>query len=278
MAIAARATSYDEAQKLCQAITERAASPLVLAAQALSPVKQRFFHAFYASMRLIDDRVDERDSTSVAAVARDLRAWRAWLTRGQTDGFTSPAAQAVAQELDRALQLCDLGPAPWLALLDAMAMDLASQPIADWPAFDRYAEGASVAPTHVFLYLLTAGEGGGRLKHNVDLQSFARPLGQFCYLAHILRDLVKDAAAGPQLLTVPLAIAGPFTRREALARALLDGDARCAGVRDAIAARARSLEPACHVAIGQLTQIEGAPNPGAVVAEIFHHYRRILPA
>ena len=78
----------------------------------------------------------------------------------------------------------------------------------DWDEFLAYAEGATVAPATIFIYLLGAEPAADgftwALPHPPE--HYARDLGIFCYLVHILRDLAKDAARSERLITVPDAL------------------------------------------------------------------------
>ncbi len=87
----------------------------------------------------------------------------------------------------------------WNNFFDAMKRDVERARFATYPEFLQYAEGASVAPTTIYLFLLSAQrQDNGRYRPPPDfsLVRCGRALGRFAYLGHILRDLPDDLAAG----------------------------------------------------------------------------------
>jgi len=178
------------------------------------------FCAFYAVMRLVDDRVDEvvveagPGSPERAVVEKELDAWSeavraAYLGRTATGGRDGPSSrELMAAFLDARRQF----PVPlglWESFFSAMRRDLAVDGFETFDDFLNYTEGASVAPTTIYLFLLCAqpderaavsGSGGGpfRLPTGVDVAPCGRELGRFAYLVHVLRDLPRDLGTGEE--------------------------------------------------------------------------------
>lgn len=223
--------------KICQKVTREGGSNLSLISKGLSKPRQNLFAPCYASMRLVDDMVDER-FLSLNDVDRKgekdsyldrLSAWEE-MSVNATEGiyehsrynFKLPenVAGAVFRGLSQTLGRSDLGSEPWTTMATAMRRDVEEKPILTWHDFEEYGWGATVSPTAVFLYILTCKYDGkadlytGR--NGCDLMTQARSIGLFCYLVHIARDLVKDAQKNKQLLTVPQEILKETSRSDSL--------------------------------------------------------------
>jgi phytoene/squalene synthetase len=209
-------------QQDCFAVCERVASVgrnnLWQAARRLSdPARYRFFLATYASMRVIDDQVDDGFLALPPGERRRrreefLRRIEGWWSRvsAAAAGTFVPdgdaAESAVLLALQEVMRGADLGTWPWRLLADSLGRDVAEEPVRTWEEFYDYCEGATVAPAAVFLFLLGWREGAdGRATFGPQdaLREAARPMGRFCYLVHILRDLRLDAGRADQLLSVP---------------------------------------------------------------------------
>lgn len=206
---------------LAAEVTRRSASNLWFVGRALEARKRRLFQAAYATMRVIDDFVDDgflalpppqRVREREGALAR-LEGWIRSAEAAIRGGHVNPddLPDAEARELMRALAesagSSDLPPDPWHRLGEAMAFDIREGRLRSWEDFLTYCEGATVAPASVFLYVLQAkpdGESGLQARIGpAALADQARDMAIFCYLVHILRDFRRDAARGGQLLTVP---------------------------------------------------------------------------
>ena len=203
---------------LCERIASVGRNNLWQAARRLSdPERYRFFLATYASMRWIDDQVDDGflalpPGERAARRGEFLDLIERWWERvaDAAAGRFAPRPEIPAAEVYVALQEvlrgAQLGPWPWRLLADSLRQDVAEEPVLTWEAFFAYCEGATVAPAAVFLFLLGWEKGAdGRLTFASEetLQRAARRMGRFCYLVHILRDLPLDAARADQLLSVP---------------------------------------------------------------------------
>lgn len=247
-------------QQLAACITRDSASNLWFVGQALMPRKRRLFEAAYASMRIIDDFVDDDFLTAgpdERAARRDsaqryIDLWRdaavgSIADRAAVDGLSARDTQVMAA-LRQAARSTDLPDFPWHRLAEAMAFDVAEGTLETWDDFARYCDGATVAPAIVFLYVLQAhpedGEGLRAGLSATALTDQARDMAVFCYLVHIMRDFAKDAARGGQLVTIPeVCFAEHGTNREALSTAperatALLGDLSARAERRRVAARA----------------------------------------
>ncbi len=178
--------------------------------------RERFqaFCGLYALMRVIDDRVDA--ITDRTALPDGERAQEHGVVDAWASAFVSAVCGAEVSRQD--LLACESADAPLLLDAAALSMHLFPVPLALWQNFFRamhadldqarfatyaefldYTEGASVAPTTIYLYLLAAqrqgDDGPYLLPEDFDLIECGRHLGTFAYLAHILRDLAEDLAA-----------------------------------------------------------------------------------
>lgn len=216
----------------CAAIAERNDSTLFHATRLLPRFRQDLFAGAYAAMRVIDDAVDEdflvrpeQDRhAGRAAMAATVEAWRRQTAEGAIDG---PLSSSVALGFQATVGCSDLGPEPWNGLAAAMTEDVAEADMPDWEAFDRYADGATVAPATVFIYLLACRFSDGHYRCDLPERPryYASDLAVFCYLVHILRDLAKDAGSRGRLVTIPRTVLAGFgLDRDTLADALATGD------------------------------------------------------
>lgn len=176
------------------------------------PARYRSFCAQYAIMRVVDDRIDAlpaRVSLTPPEVAAEhdvVEAWRSAVEavyEGQNlcDEVLCRTSYAQARELLTALRSAlHLFPVPrmlWYNFFDAMARDVEQPRFRTYTEFLAYAEGATAAPTTIYLYLLASyrrapGDRAYLLPTGFDLLSCGRALGLFAYLTHILRDLPDD--------------------------------------------------------------------------------------
>ncbi|WP_193180727.1 squalene/phytoene synthase family protein [Nisaea sediminum] len=194
----------------CREIAGRANANLLHAARLLPVPRQEFFFASYAAMRLIDDAVDddflmrpapERDAARGQMLA-EIDAWEAQCLGRAEQG---PLPEQVQRAMRDTVLASDLGDMPWAGLAAAMRRDVEERDMKDWEDFLSYAEGATVAPATVFIYLLAAdpGQTAFRCRLPEAPVTYAADLGIFCYLVHILRDLAKDAERSDRLVTIP---------------------------------------------------------------------------
>jgi presqualene diphosphate synthase len=241
-------------------IARASKSPMERAAAALDADRYNIFCATYASMRVIDDYVDD-DFLAQDADAREAarpealgvtQAWRAGAVAALADGV-APAPTAQFVETTTALaathRIAALDPTPWNRLAVAMARDINEAPMPDWPDFLAYAEGATAAPAAVFVETLALRKmGDGRLWTTLDKPAAEtiRNSAVLLYLVHIMRDLAEDAAKGAELLTLPDTLFERFgTSRAAFAADAAKDSALVDRVRKGVAQYAEQfLEPA----------------------------------
>ncbi|MEZ5825679.1 MAG: squalene/phytoene synthase family protein [Geminicoccaceae bacterium] len=194
-------------------------------AQGFTPARQDLFLATYMAMRVIDDHVDrspEENRGQDNPVLAEIDRWRE-AVRMAADGRTTstdmtahPSSDPSLEEdilslLAATLPHAGLGDRPWDALAEAMRFDARGLELQSFADFLAYAEGATVAPTYIFVWLLACDEHAGRLSAraaNDRLWELARPMATSCYIAHIMRDLVEDAREGAALLTIPFELYG----------------------------------------------------------------------
>jgi phytoene/squalene synthetase len=173
------------------------------------------FCAFYAVMRLVDDRIDAIPSRSeLASEARAFehrvvdfwqdcveacRAGAAPVLAEIPEGLPEGVPELLAALTDASQRF----PVPgvlWRNFFAAMHRDLDSHRFAAYRDFLEYAEGAAVAPTTIYLYLVASRPAAvGEpyvLPEGFDLIGSGHHLGVFAYLGHILRDLAADLATG----------------------------------------------------------------------------------
>jgi len=180
----------------------------------LFPDEERFdaFCALYASMRWVDDRVDEKQTDMDG-----LDAWEREIDTAFSGGvLTSPFGPALADTLSR----FPLTPEPWSRLLAAMRFDLQNDGFATYEEFIQYAQGATVAPASLFAALLLMRPDGDRWQLVLPygaIRDAVRDAAVVCYEVHILRDAREDLSAArnyfprDELAAYHLDPAGPLT-------------------------------------------------------------------
>ena len=216
----------------CLEVTRRGGSNLWFVGRSLPAPRRGMFASAYASMRVVDDFVDDDflarppgDRAKGRQAAHDAVA--GWLSAMEQALAGIPAAEGQAFPDRRILngvaalyRGADIGAGPWRLLARSMHHDIDEVPFRDWNDFVAYCEGATVAPASIFLYVVAAelkGPPTARHRLPADPADCVRDMAIFCYLVHIARDITKDAAAGPALLTIPESVLGAHgLTREAL--------------------------------------------------------------
>lgn len=203
---------------VAEAIAAKDQNNLYLVSRYFSdPEKYRAFCAFYAVMRLVDDRIDSIPSRT--GLSPETRAFEhgvvdfweraveaCWAGAAPVlaeipEGLTADVPDLLHAFADASRRF----PVPeslWRNFFVAMHRDLEAGRFATYRDFLDYTEGAAVAPTTIYLYLVAsrspaAGEPY-RLPEGFDLIGSGRQLGIFAYLGHILRDLAADLATGKE--------------------------------------------------------------------------------
>lgn len=175
------------------------------------PAKYRAFCAYYAVMRLVDDRVDSLPTPcGLSAKLREnelavVMAWEQVVKSGchgvypKTSFLTScdfAEAKAICESFIHSYRLFPVPITLWTDFFAAMRSDLSDGEFVRWADFLAYAEGATVAPTTIYLWLIMARrnvtKGSYECPRGFDLYACGRHLGIFAYLGHIIRDLASD--------------------------------------------------------------------------------------
>jgi len=201
----APATALADAYALCEDIARRDKPHLYTAAQQFEHRATReAFAASYASMRFIDDFVDDIPARAhLADNARNAAAAivERWLAQVRAARNGAPPDEPVWLALSDSFARFDLPLGPWENLATAMVTDLNVSRFADWDHLRRYMRGASVAPAIIFMHLVLVqpDNSGETFTCPWDYDRVAavtEDLAIFCYWAHILRDVAKDLDAG----------------------------------------------------------------------------------
>jgi phytoene/squalene synthetase len=240
----------------CLDITRRGKSNLWFVGRGLPARRRAMFASAYASMRVVDDFVDdeflvlpieERERRRAGAHER-VAEWMSAM-ESAVAGAPAPGAEDGFPDMRivRAVADCflgaDIGPGPWRQLARSMHRDVDELPFRNWDDFVDYCEGATVAPAGIFLYVVAADlDAAPTARHKLPAAApdCVRDMAIFCYLVHIARDIVKDAASGPALLTIPDDVlqAHDLTRTELATAALNGTDKRMVGLITDLAERA----------------------------------------
>jgi phytoene synthase len=174
-------------------------------------IKYKAFCAFYAVMRIVDDRIDNLPLSfkqCKESQKRELKVVDAWEqvvmssskgiqpTDFQLDACDFPEVKAICESLIEAFGNFPVPIKLWTNFFEAMRSDLVSGNLEHWSDFLSYAEGATVAPTTIYLYLIAARRkneiNSYTLPAGFDLFKCGRYLGIFAYLGHMMRDLAED--------------------------------------------------------------------------------------
>ncbi len=177
--------------------------------------KYKAFCTFYAVMRIVDDRIDNLppyNNRSKELNDREMRVLDAWEhavilchqgilpPAAQLEACRYPEAEAVCRFLIRAFRAFPLPIKLWTNFFQAMRSDMLGKEFTRWTDFLAYAEGATVSPTSIYLWLLAAQlnnqTGKYEIPEGAELFRCGRFLGLFAYLGHIIRDLADDVRNG----------------------------------------------------------------------------------
>jgi phytoene/squalene synthetase len=179
--------SYQQSEKLA-----RNRMPHLYRVARLFPDPERYraFCALYASMRWVDDRVDDKLTDDAG-----LKRW----DREIDDAFSGSAtATEFGPALADTLARFDFSDEPWRNLSVSMGYDLHARGFPTYADFRRYAEGATVSPAAIFATLLLMRPSGGRFvpaHPYAKIRDAVRDAAIGCYEVHILRDAREDLEA-----------------------------------------------------------------------------------
>jgi phytoene/squalene synthetase len=204
--------------------------------------RYRAFCAQYAVMRVLDDRVDaipSRAGLSGPEREEEYAVLDAWAAIVELAYSSEPASTSLltatrhaqsrplAEAFASSLKDFRVAPKLWRDFFVAMRRDIDRPRFGTYREFLRYSQGAAVAPTTIFLHLITgeraAGQGGYQPMPGFDLLAAGHSLGLFAYLGHVLRDLAEDLATGSEGL---LYLAGDDLKRHRLDEGRLFEDLR----------------------------------------------------
>ncbi|MBF0154246.1 MAG: presqualene diphosphate synthase HpnD [Magnetococcales bacterium] len=169
--------------RYCQEVVRRSGSSFYYALLLCPEERRRAMYALYAFCRSVDDCVDCCQDWHVAGMQLDW--WRDEMTRAFAGVPQHPIAREVVWGHDR----FGLEPAPFFAILDGMAMDLAGQRYPSLVDLEPYCHRVAVTVGQVALRLF-----GVEQSANTDL--FAHHLGMALQLTNIVRDVADDARLG----------------------------------------------------------------------------------
>ena len=179
------------------------------------------FCATYASMRVIDDVIDNiqgRRSLSHAELQQFIKQIDDWLAEIHTCLEQGEKATPIATALTDTFQYFPIPLRFWDNLAKAMKEDLAKDRFQTFDEYLAYTEGAAIAPATIFMYFLTFKKHGKKyicVNPDVDPYSYAKPMAIFCYVAHILRDISEDLELNQTgLVYVPLGDLTTFSLSE----------------------------------------------------------------
>lgn len=155
--------------------------------------RERFlaFCAAYASMRWVDDLVDEGRHTQA-----QLAIWEEEIG-GNFAG--RPGNSEYGPALADTLSRFQIPREPWTRLAAAMRFDAEQDGFGTYQSFLDYAEGATVAPASVFATLLLMRPAGDRFAPALPftrIRDAVRASAIGCYEVHILRDAKTDLQEG----------------------------------------------------------------------------------
>lgn len=140
------ASDLERRIRYCDRITKASGSNLWMVSRALPAVKHRFFTVAYASMRVIDDFVDDefmgldvraREAGRDAAEAK-VRLWIEQSEAAAGGGFVAGVGSYEAEiflAMNEMLGRSTLGAGPWVGLGGALVDDIRERRLGKWEDF-----------------------------------------------------------------------------------------------------------------------------------------------
>ena len=181
-------------------------------------LKYEAFCSFYSVMRIVDDRIDNLPKSvklNEELRKRELDVVNAWeqivisCSKGNRpsnyhlDACDFQESEAVCKSVITAFKYFPVPIGLWINFFQAMRSDLSTNELEKWSDFLSYSEGATVAPTSIYLYLITSQHNDEKNSYELpvgfDLIKCGRYLGIFAYLGHIIRDLSEDIKSSVRL-------------------------------------------------------------------------------
>ncbi len=261
------------------------------------PERYRAFCALYAVMRVVDDRIDDMPSRRQLTAGDRKRehavvdAWHQALagtpestpTGEQVAGCDAPQARDLLHAASEAMRRFPVPFCLWDNFFAAMHQDIESPRFATYEDFLGYTEGASVAPTTIYLYLICASPAAAGEPYypppDFDLIACGRALGVFAYLGHILRDLTQDLTTGEEGL---LYLAADDMRAHGVSEAMLRADTARKRASEPVLALVRALVERSRAAHSQGRELllplasRLAPDRAFIIELIVTIYERVI--
>ncbi len=198
-----KSDSLVAAYRHCAEIAARGTPNLYVAARYFE--KQELFDAFcaaYASMRIIDDTIDDLPNRQDFTLEQKQQAHakvQAWLEQVFSTFSLKPPEGQIWEALSDVFSKFDLPTDPWEELAAAMGMDIEMPYFKDWRTLQKYMRGASVAPAVVFMHLVLTELDEDEYICQWSFEEVVEAtedLAVFCYWTHILRDISRDLEIG----------------------------------------------------------------------------------
>jgi phytoene/squalene synthetase len=147
----------------------------------------------YAFMRKIDDMIDNHKATHQQIDVKDrdmfIRKVDDWLSLIKTNRIANP----FQRELISKIQLFRIPRWPIENFARSMVYDIQNDGFPTVQSFLNYSEGATVAPSSIFVHLCGIRKVDGVWQDPLyDVKSVSTPCAVFSYLVHIIRDFQKD--------------------------------------------------------------------------------------
>jgi presqualene diphosphate synthase len=205
---------FDETGKDLDQI--RDAANLVVASQLFDcPIRRESFTILYSVMRKVDDLVDsisERDNIDELqkdTIRSEVLRWEHFISdyyRGE------PCNIPTLSSVYTALDTFQIPKILWDNFFESMWFDFNEEEILSFEDFLKYAEGASVAATTIYLTLIGAEKKENRFEtSNFNYIELGHLLGIWAYAIHIVRDLKSDLKVGSNgRLTIPASLVHQF--------------------------------------------------------------------
>lgn len=168
--------------------------------------KYNAFVSFYAVMRVIDDRVDSMSAKGGRFGEEANKFLDEWEVKIAQAYAGLAIDDPLSKSLSTSLKKFPLPKTVYSNFIRSMRHDTTADRFSTFDQYLEYAEGATVSPTAGFVYLLASRKqiDGAYLVKDFDYYTYARGIGTFAYLVHILRDLKQDLDLN--LVYVPLDI------------------------------------------------------------------------
>jgi len=187
----------------------------------------------YKFMRKIDDLVDDYKSlhTSIEDENRERLAgkvaeWMATIRSGRNRNL-------FGRELLRTIDRFRIPLWPFEDFATSMIYDINNDGFLNLQSFLDYSQGATVAPSSVFVHLCGLRKNGNAFAEPLfDVKKAAAPCALFSYLVHIIRDFQSDQKANLNYFADEVMIRHDLTRKSL--RDIADGAGITSGFREMI--------------------------------------------